>query len=186
MARFDFAALGRLQGQLALLAHPDPTPLLVQWERIIVEDNKRGILQAKTDKKDRPLDPVMYRPKGSSLKIGKAAGARQKLRTAFTGPIASGFDENLTSAQYRRLSGPPTAPRGANSRVITHLYTQHGYDTSKGVYFAEGAWGDIVSRTGYKFLPELIRRWPIDGLRAWGRQQCVAALQKWGRSLVKG
>jgi hypothetical protein len=185
VAKFDFAALGRLQGKLALIAHPDPTPFLEGWEKIIVEDNKRGILQSRTDKNDQPLTGVTYWPKGAPLTVGKAASARQKIRTAFTGPIAAGFDENLTSSQYRRLSGPPTTPRGANSRVITHLNTGHGYDSSRGAYFAEARWLDIVSKTGYNFLPDPLKRWPLDGLRAWGRQQCVGALQKWGNDLLQ-
>jgi hypothetical protein len=179
MAKFDFAALGWLRGRLQALAHPDPTPLLVQWRRVIEEDNKRGVL-AGQDKDGRPLAAVTYRPKGTPLRWGK----RRQASHLAAGSVPE--HNNLTSAQYRRLGGPPLAPRGVNSRVIQNLSTSHGYDSSKGVYYADGAWFDIVSRTGFPFLPVLLKPWPLDGLRPQGRQRCVAALQRWGRDLLKG
>ena len=38
------------------------------------------------------------------------------------------------------------------SRVITNLYTQQGYDGTRGVFFAIGAWKDVVSKNGVQFL----------------------------------
>jgi hypothetical protein len=184
MAKFDFAALGRLQAKLAVLAHPDPTPLLLQWREIIKQDNRRGIL-AGLDKDGKPMPPVTYRPKGSPLHWG---ARKQAAKVAAS---ATPAHNNLTSTQYRHLSGPPLAPRGVNSRVITNLLTQHGYDSSRGVYFAEGAWREVVSTKGVYFLPyhfagsgNLPKR-DLTGIRPWGRQQLVAALQKWGRDLLR-
>src|SRR5947209_6256359 len=50
------------------------------------------------------------------------------------------------------LGGPPLAPRGASSRVITNLFTQHGRDPADNTWFAEGAWFEVVSTRGIPFL----------------------------------
>ncbi len=190
MATFDYAALGRLQSRLQGFVHADPAPLLAQWRVIIEEDNRKGVL-AGLDKDGYPMPPVTYRPKPPAMKWGKAKQAKH-LKGA-TSPTHN----NLTPAQYRRLSGPPLAPRGIHSRVITNLLTGSGWDSAEGVYFAEGAWFDVVSTKGVPFLEahftgawtgrnhatKLPRR-DLRGVRPWGRQQALAALVAWGKSLV--
>jgi hypothetical protein len=121
-----------------------------EWERIIEQDNRRGVL-AGQDKDGRPMVPVTYRPAGDKPKRWtKANDKKVAARAGLQGPIASGYDDNLTSAEYRRLAGQPLAPRGLNSRSIKNLLTQHGRDG--GGWFAEGAWFDVVSRKGVQFL----------------------------------
>ena len=118
MAKFQWVGFERIFGGLALLKDPDARPLMEDWERRIVADNRRGILQDRTDKHGTPLAKVTYRP----LKNTPAKPWTKRQQAAAVGTN----NNNLTSAQYRRLAGPPLAPRGAMSRVITNLYTGHG------------------------------------------------------------
>jgi hypothetical protein len=185
MATFEFDGLGRLMGRLNALRNLDPTPLLSKWEVIIEEDNRKGVL-AGTDKDGKPMIPVEYRPIKSSQE--KWTARRERLHTAVvTGPAG----DNLTSAQYRRLTGPPLAPRGASSRVVKNLQTGHGYDTSKGEYYAEGAWPDVRSKKGREFLEAhfdgtngLPKR-DLRGVRPWGKQQALEALYDWMKDVLR-
>ncbi len=184
MATFDYAGLGRLQDRLQAFVHTDPAPLLAQWRIIIEEDNRKGIL-AGLDKDGQPMRPVTYRPKPAAKTWGKAKQAKHL--AGATSPAHN----NLTSAQYRRLAGPPLAPRGAHSRVITNLLTGSGWDSAERVWFAEGAWFDVVSRRGVPFLPYHFHLLPsrlpkrdLTGVRPWGRQRALTALVAWGKSLL--
>ena len=100
-----------------------------EWEDIMTEDNRRGILAGK-DKDGQDFKAVTYRPKGAKLrwtaKLQKSVAKRKRIN----GPFASGFDNNLSSSEYRRLAGPPLAPRGLRSRIIDHFYTENGYRTT--------------------------------------------------------
>lgn len=182
--KVDFTAIGRISDRLQKLKSPPVTQLLETWEKIIVEDNRRGVL-AGTDKNGVPMIPVTYRPKlPSSVKWG----LRRQQHHVATATMPQ--HNNLTSSQYRQLAGPPLAPRGAYSRVITNLQTAHGYDQVSGVYFAEAAWFDVVSRNGTYFLPYHFNggaRLPIRdlrGVRDWGRNQLLVALRRWGDGLM--
>ena len=190
MAKFEFVGLGRLMGQLTALQNPNVRPLLSKWETIIEEDNRRGVLSG-TDKDGKPMRAVTYRP----IKSDKQKWSKRKEAKHARG-VTSAAADNLTSGQYRRLTGPPLAPRGASSRVIKNLQTAQGYDSSAGVHFAEGAWPDVESKKGVPFLEahfdgadtgrcKLPQR-DLRGLRPWGRMQCLKALQEWGRDLLRG
>src|SRR4051812_33701533 len=116
MAKFTWDGASKLLVGLAALADPDPTPLLEEWERIIEEDNRKGVL-AGLDKDGVPMIPVKYRPKGDKpRKVTKkqSNAAPKGVRGVFAGmgPAAAGLHNNLTSAEYKKLGGPPLAPRG--------------------------------------------------------------------------
>jgi hypothetical protein len=46
--------------RLDVMADPDASPLMDDWERIIVEGNRRGVLSG-LDGNDRPMPPLRYR-----------------------------------------------------------------------------------------------------------------------------
>lgn len=136
--------------------NPDATSLMITFGSIISEDNRRGVL-AGTDKDGNRMPGVTYRPVGKAKKTSlgqrNTNNARQR-KGAFSGfgPAAAGLHNNLTSAEYRKLGGPPLAPRGAFSRVITNLRT--GYEkVSSHVWDAYGMWFEVVSAKGKPFLP---------------------------------
>lgn len=194
MANFSWDGFGRLTARLAKLSEPDANPLMEEWERVIVEDNRRGVL-AGQDKDGISMRPVTYRPrrvKGKRTAVTPAQRNNGRGVFAGLGPASAGFNNNLTSAEYRKLSGPPLAPRGASSRVITNLFTGHSTRPVNGVWFATGAWAEVVSTKGVPFLPYHFNgqgRNPIRdlrGVRPQGRVLAVIALQEWGQSLVKG
>ena len=175
MAQWQFFGLASLREGLRVVSDPPAEPLMIDLEKEITRDNREKIL-AGQDMDGGQMPRVTYRPKGPAAKWTRAKQARVKSRSGFKGPYASGSDENLTSAQYRLLAGPSTAPRGKDSRVITHLYTGHGRDGDG--WFAEGVWFDIVSRKGVHFLQYLLPRFRIDGLRPVGQARCVVATKK--------
>lgn len=158
--KIELAGLTRLVNLVHATAQPDARPLMFTWQRIIEEDNRKGVL-AGTDRYGRAMEHVRYRP----VKAKKGLGAKltdsqrnglsaRKKRGVFSGlgPSAAGLHNNLTPQEYRKLAGPPLAPRGAFSRVITNLVTRFEPD-SPDARMAYGEWKDVVSTKGVKFLP---------------------------------
>jgi hypothetical protein len=190
MAQYTTYHIGPLAGLVSRLGaaiHANPEPLLIQWRKRIEVGNKRGIL-ARTDANGQHLEDAKYRPRGESQKFG----LRQQ-KKFLRGKTEPGHN-NLTSAQYRRLAGPGTAPRGPFSRVITNLLTGHGYDSSRGVYFSEGWWADVESATGYQFLEDLfegrgrygpIAKRELRGVRPNDLALCRQDLIRYGSDLLK-
>jgi len=186
MGRFNVDALDRIRGQIERFRKPDVRPLLTRWEKRIVADNTRGILDGK-DKDGRDMAAVTYRPGKQTSKWGVKEQRKLERRAVFTGgKFAETAHNNLTGAQYRRLAGPPLAPRGKFSRVITNLYTGQGYDSARRVYYAVGAWADVLSGKGIAFLiyhfaggGRLPRR-DLRGIRPQGQAECLRDLEDWG------
>jgi hypothetical protein len=136
--------------KLGNLAHLDMAPLRVEVEAIIVEGNRRGILSG-LDSAGVPLAKTTYRNSRARFTPGRK-GARKgtrKGRFQGLGALANG---NLTSAEYRRLDGPPLAPRREQSRVITNFVTRSSQDADGALRFQAG-WADVVSVKGIPFLP---------------------------------
>ena len=192
MAQYQWAGFDRLMSGLANLADPDAGPLMEEWEDIITEDNRRGVL-AGLDKDGRPMPAVTYRP--VTARPRRWTHKQEQSHLAAKGHLGAAGD-NLSSAQYRRLDGPPLAPRGARSRVIANLFTQHGRVGDE--WFAEGAWGEVVSRDGTQFLDAHFTgartgrnhavKLPVRdlrGVRTWGRNKALAALRAWGRRQIQ-
>lgn len=149
----DLSGLDRLIGKMKRIENPDPTPLLVTWMKVIDDDNRKGVL-AGLDKDGKRMPGVTYRPVGKAAR----ANARQKnnakgRRGKFSGfgPAAAGLHNNLSGSEYRKLGGPPLAPRGAFSRVVTNLRTGYGRE-GPNQWVAYGLWFDVVSRSGTPFL----------------------------------
>jgi hypothetical protein len=167
----DLTGLDRLRARFANLVNPDATPLMVTWMRIIDDDNRKGIM-AGLDKDGIPMRPVTYRPKPASTRPTAAQkndprkGARRG-QFAGLGSHPAGLHNNLSSAEYRTLAGPPLAPRGPFSRIITNLVTRFGRISAM-AWEAVGYWDEVVSRKGERFL-----HYHFDGATGGGRRRNV-------------
>jgi hypothetical protein len=193
---YDNKGLDHLQVRLARIRNPDATPLMATWMQIIDDDNRRGVL-AGTDKDGVAMKPVAYRPKkpGVKLTVEQRLGQRPNAlrgRFAAFGSTAGAANNNLTSAQYRLLDGPPLAPRRQFSRAITNLLTD--YDDShraQGKWEAWGYWDNVVSATGVPFLKFHFNgeghnpTRDLRGLRPEGRERAKAALRNWSVDMVR-
>jgi hypothetical protein len=205
MANTDFSGIVRINRRLDRLGElkdASVEPLLEEWEKVLVEDNRKGVL-AGLDRHGIPLQPTSYRNSG--------AGTATKARSAFQGfgtvdrrawvgrnrliRGAAGRGAflafgNLPSKVYRELTGPPLAPRLEASRVITHYFTSHG-KLSEGRYHATGAWLRVLTAKGIPFLSAHFRgvnRLPkrdLAGLRQWGVTRARAAVAKWAKILLE-
>ena len=114
------------------IAEPDPTPLLERWEGILFEGNRRGVL-AGTGGDGNLLPRVSYRlGLRSAVPRVRMRGALRLTRRA------------VSSRDYLHASGPPLAPFGEASRVISNFATravQSGHE-----YYVECGWIDVLSR----------------------------------------
>lgn len=96
------------------------------------------------DKNGRPLAPVKYRPvKGAGGKSSKGVRRRK-------GSARSNYG-NLSGSEYRKLSGPPLAPRGRASRVISNYFAEASIENGK--WSVEAGWKDIKDADGKDFFP---------------------------------
>jgi hypothetical protein len=192
----DLSGLDRLRARFQRIANPDATPLMVAWEQIIHDDNRRGVM-AGVDFQGNPMIPVTYRPKHGPFKTKSEYTKARKLRKeAIRKNLPAGYKQriglfqggtggNLTTEQYRLLSGPPLAPRGQFSRVITNLQTDHQDGRRHKPWMVWGFWHDVVSRKNVPFLRyhfngagRLPRR-DLRGIRPWGLLKALTALRNW-------
>ena len=197
-AEFSWLGFDALSRKLKKLERPDAAPLMSLWVDIIIEDNRKGVL-AGQDKDGNPMIPVTYR----GMDKPKSARSRNKANLGTTtgefkgfGPLKGGLHGNMTGGEYRKLTGPPLAPRGADSRVIANLRGQHSTQVGpSGQWVAEAAWDQVVSPTGYSFLPVHFngkplgkngpkRRRDLRGVRPWGMRQARLALNTWIKGLL--
>lgn len=181
MAQFIDTGLVNLERKLDRMANPDFAPLMEQWEKVIVEDNRQGVLSG-LDKDGRPLAPVTYR--GG---IAKPTRRRRNARFGTTaGTFKPGSGGNLSPSEYRTLTGPPLAPRREESRVITNLVTRSGRTGT--TWHAEAAWADVVSEDGIPFLDAHFegrkqKRRDLRGVRPWGIAEARRLLRAYVRRL---
>lgn len=185
MATAEWGGYQKLQVALQSIYRPDPTLVLEGWQKDIVEDNRAGVLSSR-DKDGNPAPPLRYRNgKGkptAARKRGHYGTNRNRMLTS------SG--DNLTTAEYRKLTGPRLAPRGARSRVIANLVTGLGYEAPD--WFAEGVWLNVLNRKGEKFLdchfdakdPRM--HYDLRGVRPEGMQRVRVRLLSWALGLLKG
>jgi hypothetical protein len=161
-------------------------PLMENVYRIITEDNRKGIL-GRVQADDTPMPGTKYR-----LGLGQA-NVRARPRTgpnlgltvgSFKG-LSAPSNGNLTSSQYRRLSGPDLAPRGEESRVIANLGGEILNSSDFSQWDVKMGWADIVSSSGFPFLDahdqglgHLPRR-HVKGIRLWGRNRIGEAIHEW-------
>ncbi len=171
-------AVTTFQLKLANFKNANFAPLMQRWEQVIVDDNSRGVL-AGIGSDDHPLAKVTYRP----VDVSPRMGARSRLRKYSSSGTPPGSNNNLTSAQYRTMSGPPLAPQASYSRVITNLFTGSTTSAVDGVWWATGAWKDVVSRNGdaflkYHFTGEGQLQRDLRGVRAQGRADAQKLLSE--------
>lgn len=183
--------------------------LVARWAAVLVEDNRRGIL-AGLDKDDRVMFPTSYRT--SYVQAGRTRAGYVKSAYGYavnvSGGPGPGFKPgpaaNLRSSEYRKMTGPPLAPRGEASRVISN-YTVAPVLAASGEIGVQGGWDDVVDRRGRPFLKyhfsgtgmhrggayaswarrrgvgrgKNLPRRNIAGLRDWGRKQARKELREW-------
>ncbi len=211
-ATLDTTGLDRLRVRLERIANPDATDLMQTWMRIIDQDNRRGVM-AGLDKDGNPMAPVTYRPVGTPQKLTDAQRntSNRRARTGEfhgRGPAPAGMNNNLTSREYRQLGGPPLAPRGQFSRVITNLLTGFTSPTNatnvpggitSGQWTAIGYWEGVVSTKGIPFLifhfegrsnagrsrNVRIPQRDLRGVRPEGRRLAREAMREWAVSLIR-
>lgn len=194
MPAVEWPGYEKLQQKLARLAQvPEENlkELGEALEKILIEDNRRGVL-AGLDKDGNPLAPVTYR--GSSVKPPTARGGTKKF-----GKHGGTFEQRAKAAtrstNYKSLTGPPLAPNGAQSRVITHLVvdstvvggnsveatvTWKGVVSAKGVEFLQAHFnGSVVGKQRFKLKVRDLR-----GVRPWGKQQAKELIRAWANKLI--
>lgn len=163
----NIGALDRLKARFQMLIAPDATDLMVSWMQLIKDDNRRGVL-AGLNKDGNLMAPVTYRPAipkwdtriniraKSSAKFRNNQDPRKMhdLKFAGFGVHPAGLNNNLDSYQYRRLTGPPLAPREQFSRVITNLLTAYMplKPDGRNYWTAWGYWDEVVDEDGNPFL----------------------------------
>lgn len=139
-------------------------PLIKSWGRILFEDNRRGVLMG-LDKDDRSVMRTHYRTSYTQAGIDRptyvkgilAPDAMKSWLVNISGSemgmggFKGGTGNNLTKNEYKKLTGPPLAPRGMASRIISN-YVVNVFTQQNGVYGVEGGWNDVVSNRGYPFL----------------------------------
>jgi hypothetical protein len=179
------------------LKNPDFTLLMAKWMTILKEDNIRGVM-AGVDGQDRPMLPVKYRTgqpspvkkrnrfsKGIGLPLAHRPGVPSR-----NSPVLDLSNDNLTTAQYKKLKGPPLAPRGKGSRVIRNYVTRFGHDGKK--WFAEGAWINVLSVKSRPFLlahfegKNRLPKRDLRGIRAWGKREAYKELLSDIRKKLRG
>lgn len=183
----DLSGIDRLAKFIHAMPRTDSRPLMLTWMKIIEEDNRKGVL-AGLDKDGNPMARVSYRPtspKPAKVSKDQKNNTNRRSRGVFAGfgPNAAGLNNNLTSGEYRKLDGPPLAPRGAFSRVITNLVTRYSPD-GPDARVAEGTWRDVVSTKGVPFLKahfDGIRQKVRDlrGVRPEGVERARKAAKAW-------
>ena len=159
---FDGSGLDRMVQGFEAVTSFDAMPLMKRWEDIVVEGNRRGVL-AGLDGRNQRMPPLQYRDGGGKrTKNRRAPQYGTGLHdTSGAGPYAAGLHDNLTSSQYRQLTGPRLAPRGEASRVIKNLHTEIRSFPTEGRWEVVGAWyqkeggslgSSVVSVKGVPFL----------------------------------
>jgi hypothetical protein len=197
-------------------------PLLEAWTFVLIEDNRRGVMQG-LDGDGLPMKPTKYRLSLKQTSAGQAndqffnssgqafsnmesAGGFAFANTSGTlnsVGFKGGASDNLTTRQYKKMTGPPLAPRGPASRVISN-YTVEAL-TGENTVGVEGGWRDVVTKDGRPLLPihfngatssratfansisgdnrHLPRR-NLVGLRLWGKTQARKELNAWVKWLL--
>jgi len=178
-------------------------PLLTAWTGVLVEDNRRGVMQG-IDGDGKRMAPTKYRKSLRQTAPGEAGdkffdvrgeafsnveGENEFFFANLSGGEAIGFKPgpsgNMSPKEYRKATGPPLAPRGPASRVISNYAVRALVEDGGNTVGVEGGWNDVVSKKGFEFLPvhfngsgRLPRR-NLVGLRAWGKAQAHKELRAW-------
>lgn len=190
---FTWTGHGALEKRLARIAGAGQHagPLMDQWADIATEDNRKGVLLG-TGGDDQPLARVTYRLGLTQARVKARGGAAMGLTVGSFKGIDGHRNGNLTSAEYRKLSGPPLAPRGQQSRSIANYFGKISHSPAMTHWEVETAWLDIVNAKGVPFFHYLLDGTTgmpardLRGLRAWGRSMRDKALSQWIDGLLSG
>lgn len=185
-------------------------PLLEAWTNVLVEDNRRGVMQG-IDGDGKRMKPTKYRTSLRQTSAGEAndmffnaqgeafsnmEGAEEFHFANLSGQSGSigfkpGPSGNMTPKEYRKATGPPLAPRGPASRVISNYTVRALVEDGGNTVGVEGGWNDVVSKKGFEFLPAHFNpkdgkrpRRNLVGLRAWGKKQARLELNAWVKWLL--
>jgi hypothetical protein len=192
----DFRGLTRLAAKFRRLESPDYAPLMAAWSKIMVDDNRTGVLKGE-DRYGSHMIAVRYRPRGPTVQIRAKSASRFRNNASGKGvfggfgPMAAGLHNNLSRGEYEQLTGPPLAPRGVFSRVITNFGTTI-VQLSSHVWEVVGGWSEVVSTKGKSFLKahfEGSGNLPVRdlrGVRPQGLEKARRALISWLRDQVRG
>lgn len=188
MAGKSFAqwkGFAEVQAKLESIANFDPSPVLPALEQVLYQDNREGVL-AGTDGDGKPMPETVrqktpvgfwaYRrlPNGKTIKYWQAGSVPSPEAPA-------GVSEG---------DGPPLAPRGVDSRVITDFETFYGAD-GPNRWRVVGHWDNVVSKDGVPFLPfhfEGRGRLPtrdLAGLRPDGMARALAVIDAWAAAKLE-
>ena len=214
----SFAGTAVFAARLATIEHYIGD-LMNSWGKVLVEDNRRGVL-AGLDKNSRPVQRTHYRWGVTQAGVDRPTYVKfvpnpngGNWKTNVSGGHAEGFkpgpSANLSTKDYKRLTGPPLAPRGMASRIISN-YTVAPIMGDNNEFGVEGGWDDVVSKKGVPFLKfhfngtgrnaggqylwlastvnhrikaNLPRR-NMNGLRDWGMARAKAALNTWMKEIM--
>ena len=165
------------------LRNPDLAMLMTRVEALMTEDHTRAVMSGQ-DKDGNPFTPVTYRN-------GILAPPKKRNRyNRGVGQAKEDADGNLSPAEYRRLTGPPLAPRGMNSRIITNYATESGRAGDQ--WFAKSFLVGIVSKSGFAFMESHFKgagrlpRRDDRGIRPWGRDEIRKAIRAEVRRIIRG
>ena len=179
----------RLESIANIMDHAED--LMEHWRKLMEQGNLDGVL-AGTDGDGNPMTPVTYRPRNPrKMTVGERLGQRKNLRRgrfAGTGSYSEfGIlpNNNLSSSAYRRLTGPPMAPRGQFSRVVTNFKTTTFQAEEHGHWLVIGTWEDVMSPTGYHFLPDLFETRNLRGVRPNDLEKMRATILPWAKLVVR-
>lgn len=142
--RLNYEISGRLQSMLHAIENPDFSDLMDQIRIAMDEDHVRGVIAGK-DKDGNPLVPVKYRT-GRPGKLKRKSTIRNwRTQGSLTSP-----NDSLTTSEYRKLTGPPLAPRGLDSRVVRNFETAAGFTGKE--WFVESFLTNVLNRKGEPFM----------------------------------
>jgi len=199
-----------IQRRLSEIAHvmDHAKDLMKHWEILMEEGNRRGVLIDKTDMNGVPILAVTYRP-SAAQKRAIYAGTAKPIRPTLSqrlgqhprmtrgefsgvGDHQSGTNNNLTSTEYRKLDGPPLAPRRQFSRVITNFETTSFQPEEHGYWLVTGQWKEVVDRNGNTFLHYLFDGGPpqpgprdLRGIRPVDLEKIKATILPWAKLTVR-
>ncbi len=184
-------------------------PLIAAWTAVLIEDNRRGVMMG-VDGEGRRMKPTKYRTSLRQTSAGEAGdeffnaqgeafsnieGEQEFYFANLTGQndvigFKPGPSGNMSRKEYRKATGPPLAPRGPASRVISNYTVEPLASATGNTVGVEGGWDDVVSEKGFEFLPvhfnggKNIPRRNLVGLRAWGKAQARKELNAWVKWLL--
>lgn len=184
----NLSGLDKLQTRLRSLVdvtrRPNVRAILNDLGKVIVEDNRAGVLSG-TDKDGQPMPPLRYR---------NGRGRQTKYRRERFGAGRAKRLDNLTTSEYRRLTGPRLAPRRAESRIVRNLRlrTPIFERTANGSrWVVSAAWVDVLSRKGVPFLRahfdgrNRLPKYDLRGVRPAGMRKARELWIRWARAAVQ-